>query len=41
MSPESKDKGIKITFSPTAPTEYNASLNAKCGGACTHTCSCA
>ena len=26
---EAKNPGIKITFSPTAPTEYNASLNAK------------
>ena len=26
---EAKNPGIKIVFSPTAPTEYNASLNAK------------
>jgi raffinose/stachyose/melibiose transport system substrate-binding protein len=26
---EAKNPGIKLTFSPTAPTEYNASLNAK------------
>lgn len=26
---EAKNPGIKVTFSPTAPTEYNASLNAK------------
>ena len=26
---EKENPGIKITFSPTAPTEYNASLNAK------------
>jgi raffinose/stachyose/melibiose transport system substrate-binding protein len=26
---EAKNPGIKIVFSPTAPTEYNAALNAK------------
>ncbi|MGO8389032.1 sugar ABC transporter substrate-binding protein, partial [Rhizobium johnstonii] len=26
---EAKSPGIKIVFSPTAPTEYHASLNAK------------
>ena len=26
---EAKNPGIKLTFSPTAPTEYNAALNAK------------
>ncbi|OHV77419.1 ABC transporter substrate-binding protein [Rhizobium sp. LCM 4573] len=26
---EAKNPGIKVTFSPTAPTEYNAALNAK------------
>ena len=26
---EAKNPGIKLNFSPTAPTEYNASLNAK------------
>lgn len=26
---EAKNPGIKVVFSPTAPTEYNASLNAK------------
>ena len=26
---EAKNPGIKVTFSPTAPTEYNAALNSK------------
>ena len=26
---EAKNPGIKVVFSPTAPTEYNAALNAK------------
>jgi raffinose/stachyose/melibiose transport system substrate-binding protein len=26
---EAKNPGIKVVFAPTAPTEYNAALNAK------------
>lgn len=26
---EAKNPGIKVVFSPTAPTEYNAALNTK------------